>query len=150
MVLLLGQRNRFALAANFAHLPPSCLRTFFYTTLDLELCSAQFGCFRGEGRKGWQWIGNDLCRPALDPAPQIYALFCRILSRQMFTRFLRNPSKKICNMMFKTKGGAVKGFLNNVQKNCRSGGGWLPLFRTRSLGALRAPTSRLRLFGPAR
>ena len=30
-------------------------------------------------------------------------------------------------MMFKTKGGGVKGFLNNVQKNCGSGGGWLPL-----------------------
>ena len=29
--------------------------------------------------------------------------------------------------MFKTKGGGVKGFLNNVQKNCRSGGGWHPL-----------------------
>ena len=30
--------------------------------------------------------------------------------------------------MFKTKGGGgVKGFLNNVQKNCGSGGGWLPL-----------------------
>ena len=30
--------------------------------------------------------------------------------------------------MFKTKGGrGVNGFLNNVQKNCRSGGGWHPL-----------------------
>ena len=32
-------------------------------------------------------------------------------------------------MMFKTKGG-VKGFLNNVKKNCRSGGGWLPLVKS--------------------
>ena len=30
--------------------------------------------------------------------------------------------------MFKTKGGGVKGFLNNVQKNCGSGEGWHPLF----------------------
>ena len=31
-------------------------------------------------------------------------------------------------MMFKTKGGGgVKGFLNNVQKNCGSGAGWHPL-----------------------
>ena len=30
--------------------------------------------------------------------------------------------------MFKTKGGrGVKGFLNNVKKNCGSGGGWLLL-----------------------
>ena len=29
--------------------------------------------------------------------------------------------------MFKTKGGGVKGFLNNVQKNCGSGGTWHPL-----------------------
>ena len=29
--------------------------------------------------------------------------------------------------MFKTKGGGVKGFLNNVQKNCGSGGGGHPL-----------------------
>ena len=36
--------------------------------------------------------------------------------------------KKICNMMFKTKGGGGgKGFLNNVQKNYGSGGSWLPL-----------------------
>ena len=27
------------------------------------------------------------------------------MSRQTFTRFLRNPSKKICSAMFKTKGG---------------------------------------------
>ena len=36
-------------------------------------------------------------------ATDVYALF-------------KKSIKKICNMMFKTKGGGVKGFLNNVQK----------------------------------
>ena len=36
---------------------------------------------------------------------------------QTFTRFLRNPPKKICSAMFKTEGGGgVNGFLNNVKK----------------------------------
>ena len=30
--------------------------------------------------------------------------------------------------MFKRKGGGVKGFLNNVKKNCTFFTGWLPLF----------------------
>ena len=34
----------------------------------------------------------------------------------MFTRFLRNPSKKICNMMFKTKGGGSKAFWTMFKK----------------------------------
>ena len=31
--------------------------------------------------------------------------------------------------MFKRKGGGVKGFLNNVQKNCTFLTGWLPLIK---------------------
>ena len=31
-------------------------------------------------------------------------------------------------MMFKRKGGGVKGLLNNVKKNCTFLKGWLPLF----------------------
>ena len=51
--------------------------------------------------------------------PQIYALFCRILSRQTFTRFLRNPSKKICNMRFKTKGGGGQRVFEKCSKKLR-------------------------------
>ena len=48
-------------------------------------------------------------------ATDVYALF-------------RKSIKKNCNIMFKTKGGGgVKGFLNNVQKNCRFGEGGHPL-----------------------
>ena len=41
-----------------------------------------------------------------------YAIICRFLSQQTFTRFLRSPSKKICNIMF-------NGFLNNVKNIAR-------------------------------
>ena len=47
-------------------------------------------------------------------ATDVYALF-------------KKSIKKICNMMFETKRGGVKAFLNNVQKNCRSGEGGHPL-----------------------
>ena len=46
-------------------------------------------------------------------ATDVYALF-------------KKSVKKICNIMFKTRGG-VKGFLNNVQKNCGFGSGRHPL-----------------------
>ena len=35
--------------------------------------------------------------------------------------------KKICNMMFKTKGGGGQRLFEQCSKNCRSGGGWHPL-----------------------
>ena len=38
---------------------------------------------------------------------------------------------KFC-MMFKRKGGGVKGLLNNVQKNCTFLKEWLPLVRRRT------------------
>ena len=46
-------------------------------------------------------------------AVDVYALF-------------KNFVKEICNIMFKTKGGGGKGFLNNVKKNCRFGIGGHP------------------------
>ena len=55
--------------------------------------------------------------------PQIYALFCRILSRQTFTHFLKSCSKRIAIYMFKTSG-EVKGHLNNFQKKCTIGICW--------------------------
>ena len=75
--------------------PPACAPFFTLRTLDLELCSAQFGCFRGEGRKGWQWIGNDLCRPAPSPtspgpSPPALGAFLGLSSRPL------EVSDKIC------------------------------------------------------
>ena len=41
--------------------------------------------------------------------------------------------KKICNIMFKTNGGGINGFLNNVLRNCGFGSRWHPLLKWKQL-----------------
>ena len=43
--------------------------------------------------------------PKFNIFPQIYALFCRILSRQAFMHVLKSCSKLFATCMFKTRGG---------------------------------------------
>ena len=40
---------------------------------------------------------------------------------------LKNAFQKIHHIMFKQMGGGIKGYLNNVKKNCTFLAGWLPL-----------------------
>merc|ERR1712218_195757 len=55
--------------------------------------------------------------PKFDIFPQIYALFCRILSRQTFTHFFKSRSKKFATYMFKTgEGGGQRPFKQCLKK----------------------------------
>ena len=51
-----------------------------------------------------------------DIFPQIYALFCRILLRQMFTHFFKSSSKKFATYMFKTREGGQRPFEQCLKK----------------------------------
>ena len=74
---------------------PACT-LFFLHELYLELCERAVWLFRraGWGRKGWQWIGNDLCRPA--PPKPCSTQPC--LAKEVFRALLTTAgvSAKIC------------------------------------------------------
>ena len=72
-----------------------------------------------------------------------YALFCR---NRRLGAFQKIHQKNLQHNVQNEGGGGVKGFLNNVQKNCGSGGGGHPLCLKLSITQIAASQKGIKIY----